>query len=267
MGAAMIAEVWELYRARDVVRAWTYRIVRARYKQSVLGGLWAVLQPAASVAVFSVIFTLFVPIDTGDTPYVLFCYVAVVPWTLLSTSISDMSESLVTNMNLVTKIYVPRELFPLSAMLARLFDFVIAFAVVGLMIAYYRVEPFPTGWLFIPVVLAIQLALALGLGLAGAALNVFYRDIKHVVALGLSIWFYASPIIYPGSAVAAHQGPIAYLYYLNPMAGVIEAYRAILLGHSLPGLHLVSSALTAATVLVAGYWFFKRVEAQFADVV
>lgn len=253
-----------LYTHRDLLIAWTLRTIRARYQQSILGGLWAIFQPAATVAVFTVIFTRFIPVDTGSVPYVVFSYTAMVPWLLFSTSMSDMVESLVVNRNLVSKIYFPREILVIAAMLARLLDFGIAFGVLLLLMLYYRMLPFALGWLYLPVILATQLALALGLGLAGAALNVFYRDFKHLFALGLQLWLYATPIIYPVSLVPERLRPF---YYLNPMAGVIEAYRAVLLYEAWPGSYLFTSALTAFTVLVVGYWLFKRVEPQFADVV
>jgi lipopolysaccharide transport system permease protein len=252
------------YQYRDLLGAWTVRTIRARYKQSLLGGLWAVLQPAATVAIFTVIFTVVVPIDTDGVPYVIFAYTAMVPWVLFSASVTDMVDSLVANMNLVSKIYFPREVLPVAALLARLLDFLIAATVLVLLMLYYQMIPSLPGLLFLPVILAIQLALALGIGLAGAALNVFYRDMKHLFVLGLQLWLYATPIIYP---VALVPERFRSLYFLNPMAGAVEGYRAVLLHNSLPGAYLLASAVTAMTVLVAGYWFFKRVEFQFSDVV
>lgn len=253
-----------LYTHRDLLFAWTVRTIRARYQQSILGGLWAIIQPAASVTVFSVIFTQFVPIDTGDIPYVVFSYAAMVPWTFFATSMTDMVESLVANMNLVSKIYFPREVLPMAALLARLVDFVIAYAVLVVLIIVFQVPVFLPSWLFLPLILGIQLALSLGLGLAGAALNVFYRDIRHLFVLGLQLWFYATPIIYPITVVPEQWRS---LYYLNPMAGVIMAYRAVLLHRTPPGTYLAISAISAFLVLVAGVWFFKRVEPGFADVI
>ena len=253
-----------LYDYRELLFAWTGRVIRARYQQSILGGLWAVVQPAATVAIFTVLFTRFLKVDTGDIPYVLFSYAAMVPWTLFSTSITDMVESLVVNMNLVTKIYFPRDILVIAAMLARLVDFAIAFSILILLIVLYQVHVNALGLLLLPVLLATQLALALGIGLIGAAVNVFYRDVKHLVALGLQIWLYATPIIYPSTLVPEHlQG----LYFLNPMAGVIQGYRAVLLRGDLPTPYLGLSIIVAIVVLMFGFWFFKRMEHQFADVV
>lgn len=260
----MVYNVQQLISARDLVFSWTYRTIRGRYKQSILGGLWAIIQPAATVVIFSIIFTVFIPVDTGDIPYVVFAYTAMVPWILFSSSITDMVDSLTSNMNLVSKIYFPREVLPIAAMMARLVDFAIAYAVLVVLIFFYQVEIYPLGWLLLPVILAVQLALALGLGLIGGALNVYYRDIKHIFALGLQLWFYTTPIVYPVSVVPEELLPI---YFLNPMAGVIEAYRAILLHQQLPGPYFLISASVAFVAFLFGYWFFKRVEFQFADVV
>jgi len=253
-----------LFQARELLWAWTARNIRARYQQSALGWLWAIIQPAAQVIIFTLIFTRFVPIDTGDIAYPVFSFVAVTPWALLSTSLTDMSQALVANMNLVNKIYFPREALPIAAMLARLLDFGVAFCLLVLLMLFYRVPAYPAGWLFLPVILIIQLALILGLGLASAAANVFFRDVQSLLTLGLQVWFYACPIIYPTSMVPESIRPF---YFLNPMAGVIEAYRDVLLNGRLPGNYLIISAVMALGILVIGYWFFKRVEFLFADIV
>ena len=253
-----------LFAHRDLLLAWTLRTIRARYKQSIIGGLWAILQPTASTLVFSIVFTYFVKIDTAGIPYIVFSYVAMVPWTFFTTSISDMVESLVGNMNLVSKIYFPREILPIAALLARLLDFAIAIALLILLMLYYRVPFLTLNLLYLPLILAIQVALALGLGFIGAALNVFYRDVKHLITLGLQIWLYASPIIYPVAKVPEWLRPY---YFINPMAGVIEAYRAVLLNQQTPDVTLITAGVIAVLVLAIGYFFFKQVEFQFADVV
>jgi lipopolysaccharide transport system permease protein len=254
----------DLYCQRDLLIAWTLRTIRARYQQSILGGVWAVVQPAATVAIFSIVFTRFVKIDTGGVPYVLFSFATMVPWTLFSASLSDMVNSLVDNMGLVTKIYFPREILPLAAMVARLLDFGIATGVLIILMLYYRIPLLVTGWLYFPLILTIQIVLSVGLGLFGAALNVFFRDIKHLITLGLQIWLYASPVIYPVSAVPEKYRSI---YFMNPMVGVIEAYRSTLLHAAAPQASLLWSAVAALCLLATGYWFFKKVEFQFADIV
>lgn len=250
--------------AKDLLWAWTSRIIRTRYQQSVLGGLWIIVQPVATVILFTIVFTFFVPVSTGGIPYIVFSYTALTPWLLFANSLNDMANALVDNMQLVTKIYFPREILPLAALLARLLDFVVAVGLLFVLILYYRVPLFVTGWLYLPVILSVQLLLLLGLGLALAALNVFYRDVRPLLTLVLQLWFYASPIIYPVSMVPEQFRPF---YFLNPMAGILEAYRAVLLDGNPPGVHLALSAIIALIIGVTGYWFFKRTEFQFADVV
>lgn len=260
----MVGEMVRALDARDLIGAWTGRTLRARYQQSVLGWLWAIIQPAAQAAIFAIIFTLFVPVNTGKTPYIIFSYVAMVPWTFLASSLPDMVSSIVGNMSLVTKIYFPREILPIASMLARLMDFGLAAGLLIFLILYFHVPIFPVGWLYLPVILATQLALVLGLGMACAAANVFYRDVQSLLTLVIQLWFYASPIIYPAALVPER---LRTFYYLNPMAGVLESYRDVLLNGQLPGTYLILSALMSLAFLLFGYWFFKRVEFQFADVV
>jgi lipopolysaccharide transport system permease protein len=260
----MLANSQNLFQAKDLLLQWTSRNIRARYQQSALGWFWAIVQPAAQALIFTVVFTLIVPIDTGDVPYVLFAYIAIVPWTLLAMSLPDMSNSLVENMSLVTKIYFPREVLPIAAMLARLMDFGVAAVLIVILMIIFKAPIFPLGWLFLPIIIAIQLLLMLGLGLGLSALNVFYRDVRSLLVLSLQIWFYASPIIYPISLVPDWLLPF---YYINPMAGIITAYRDVLLYQQLPGPYLAIAGLISLVIFGLGYWFFKRVEFQFADIV
>jgi lipopolysaccharide transport system permease protein len=222
------------------------------------------VQPAASVLIFSIIFTQFVPVDTGGIPYPVFSYVAVVPWTFFSSSLADMASSLVQNMTLVTKIYFPREALVIASMLARLLDFGISAILLVILIIVFRMPIFPLGLIFIPLILLIQIALVTGLGLITSALNIFYRDIQPLLTLVIQLWFYASPIIYPVTMVPER---FKTLYFLNPMAGILEAYRDILLYQELPGNYLYIAGGISFIVLIIGYWFFKRVEYLFADIV
>lgn len=253
-----------ILQSKDLLLAWVNRTITGRYQQSLLGWLWAVVQPIASVIIFSIIFTKFVPVDTGDIPYPVFSYIAVVPWTFFSASLQDMTTSLVQNISLVTKVYFPREVLPISAMLARLIDFGVAALVLVALMAIYRVPVFLPGLAFIPLILMIQVCLQIGLGLIAATANVFYRDVQPLLVLALQLWFYASPIIYPATLVPAEY---RLLYYLNPMAGILEAYRSVLIYQALPGDTLIVAAVEAVLVLAFGYWLFKRVEFQFADIV
>jgi lipopolysaccharide transport system permease protein len=261
----MLMKMTASFSSREIVRAWTNRIIRARYQQSALGWLWAIIQPVASVLVFSIIFTRFVPIDTGEIPYIIFSYVAIVPWAFLSSSLNDMTGSLIQNMDLVTKIYFPRETLPISAMLARLMDFGIAIVLLIFLMLYYRVDIEPVGLLFLPLILLVQVILIMGMGLLLSAMNVFFRDVQSLLSLIIQVWFYASPIIYPVDVVPAQ---FRSFYYLNPMAGILESYRAVLLYQSLPpALPLLIAGLEALLLFVLGYIFFKRVELVFADIV
>ena len=260
----MITQARQLLKTRDLIWAWTVRTLRGRYQQSALGWFWAIVQPVASVAIFAVVFTRIVPVDTGGVPYILFSYAAVVPWTLLSTSVTDMAMSLVQNMNLVGKIYFQREALPISALLARLADFGIALILLVVLVIMYGIQVSPLGLLYLPLIFLIQLALMLGLGIGAAALNVFYRDVDPLLRLVIQIWFYASPILYPISLVPEKW---QWLYFLNPMAGIIAAYRDVMIYNSVPGDYLLPAAIVSLVILVIGYWFFKRVEYQFADII
>jgi lipopolysaccharide transport system permease protein len=254
----------ELMSSGALLRVWVWRIVRARYQQSILGGLWAILQPAATVAVFTLVFTRFIHVDTGGVPYALFSFSTMVPWTLLSTALTDMVSCLVDNMSLVTKIYFPREVLPIAALLARMLDFGIAFCVLLVIMVFYHIPIFTAVWLYLPALVIIQAALILGLGLVASALNVFYRDIKHLVGLVLQVWLYASPIIYPASAVPEGLRPF---YHLNPMAGICEGYRRVLLYRQPPDSSFLISTCIAILLAAFGYWFFKRVDRSFADLI
>jgi lipopolysaccharide transport system permease protein len=260
----MITQARQLFKAHDLVWAWTLRTLRGRYQQSALGWLWAIVQPVATVAIFAVVFTRIVPVDTGGVPYILFSYTAVVPWTLLATSITDMAMSLVQNMNLVGKIYFPREALPVASLLARLADFGISFVLLVILVIVFGIPVSPIGLIYLPLILLVQIALILGLGIGAAALNVFYRDVDPLLKLVIQIWFYASPILYPISFVPEKWQR---LYFLNPMAGIIAAYRDVLIYNTVPGEYLLPAVILSLVLFVFGYWFFNKVEHQFADIV
>jgi ABC-type polysaccharide/polyol phosphate export permease len=175
-----------------------------------------------------------------------------------------MAMSLVQNMNLVGKIYFPREALPIATLLARLADFGISFILLVILLMIYGIPVSPLALLFLPIVIVIQLALILGLGIGSAALNVFYRDVDPLLKLVIQVWFYASPILYPVSLVPEQW---RWVYFLNPMSGIIAAYRDILIYNTLPGDYLLPAVIVSLILFVLGYWFFKRVEFQFADVI
>jgi lipopolysaccharide transport system permease protein len=249
---------------KDLLFAWTSRIIRARYQQSILGGLWAVLQPIATVLIFTLVFSYFLKVDTGNVPYIVFSYTAMVPWLFFSTSVNEMVDSIVSNMNLVSKIYFPREILVFSTLLARLLDFLIAFILVIVLIIIYRMPINLINWLFIPALLLCQIALALGIGFLASALNTFFRDIKHVFTLIMQLWMYATPIIYPITLVPDR---LKNFYFLNPMVGIIQGYRAILLYREMPDISFLFSMVISLVILLLGYAFFKKVESNFADII
>jgi lipopolysaccharide transport system permease protein len=261
---SVFAHLRELYRYRELLLVWGQREIKVRYKQSVLGAAWAVLQPLALMIVFTVVFSVIARVPSGGIPYPVFSYTALLPWTFLATAISFAVPSLVNNLNLVTKIYFPREILPMGSIIVAFVDFLIATAVFLGLIAYYRI-PVGLSWLWVPGLLVVQTALTAGIVFFLSALSVRFRDIRFVVPLGLQIWMYASPIIYPVSLVPQR---FQFLYMLNPMAGLIESYRrVIILGLAPEAGHLIPAAAVSALILVAGYSYFKREEALFADII
>ena len=253
-----------LYQYRDLLWLWTTREVRVRYKQSVLGIAWAVLQPLALTLVFTFVFSVLVQVDTGDIPYPIFAYAALVPWTFLATSLSFGVPSLVNNLNLVTRIFFPREVLPLASIGAALLDFSIALLIFAVMLVIYRVSPsLQTLWL-IPL-LTTQIVLTIGATLLGSAVIVFFRDIRFVIPLLVQVWMYATTVIYPVDLVQERLQPY---YFLNPMAGIIDGYRRALLMGEAPRLQaLLFAALISLLLFLVGYLFFKRVEPLFADLI
>lgn len=253
-----------LWSHRELLWFWTQREVRVRYKQSVLGVAWAILQPAALAAVFSVVFSYLARVPSDGVPYPLFAYTALVPWTFFARSISQGVPSLVNHMNLVTKTAFPREILPLGVVGASLVDFSFAFAVFILMLLVYRV-PVGTHVLWWPLLVALQIALAISITLIGSALNVFYRDARFVVPLAVQVWMYATPIVYPTSLVPDRFRQV---YALNPMVGVIESYRNIFIRGLEPDWpSLAVGAIATLILLVLGYAFFKHFEPDFADII
>ncbi len=260
----MIQTIKEIYSAKDLLWIWTRREIMIRYKQSILGVVWAILQPLALMIIFNVVFSFFIRVPTDGIPYPIFSYTALLPWTFFSTSLSFATSSLAGNMSLITKIYFPRLVLPLASIFAAFFDFLIASTVfIGLMI-WYKI-PLTWNLLWIPVIILIQVILTIGIVMPASAMNVFYRDIRFVVPLVLQLWLYATPIIYPMSAI-----PERYRWILpfNPMTGIIESYRLTILQGQQPNfLHLGTSMLISLIFLTVGFVYFKRVEFQFADLI
>ncbi len=259
-----MSELRTLFQYRDLLWLWTLREVQVRYKQSLLGIAWAVLQPLTLTIIFTIVFSHLVRVDTGDIPYPIFSYVALVPWTFFATALSFGIASLVNNMNLVTKIYFPREILPLANIGAAFVDFLIsAIILVGMMLIYGIWPGWTALWVF--PLLFMQIALTIAVVLLGSALLVFFRDVRFVVPLLIQIWMYATPIIYPASLVPERYRT---LYFLNPMAGIIDGYRRTLLEGQPPmSGNMLLGAIVTLVLLVIGYRFFKQAEPRFADLI
>jgi len=261
----MISNFQELFHYRDLLWRWVMRSIKVRYKQSLLGVAWAILQPLSTTILFTLIFSVFLRIDTGGVPYPIFYYSALLPWTFFASSISLGVNSLVGNLGLVTKIYFPKEILPISAVLAGFVDFAVAGIIYVALMLFYRV-PIGPSLILLPLLLAIQILLTIGVVMLASALNVFYRDIRFIVPLGIQLWMYLTPIIYPVTQVPER---FRTLYMtINPMAGLIDAYRCIVLTADWPqGPYLLSSAAISIAVFLAAYWYFKKAEPVFADII
>lgn len=260
----MGAYLKKIFDYRELLWLWIMREIHARYKQSILGGLWAILQPFALMVVFSVIFSRFLQVPTEGIPYPVFSYSVLIFWTFFSTSISFGTNSLINNMGLLTKVYFPREILLLAAIGASLVDLGVASTVFVGMLIYYDVS-ITTTILWVFPLLLLQIILAYGAILIGSALNVFYRDIRFVVPLGLQLWLYVTPIMYPIGIIPESWRP--YLA-INPMVGIVQGYRnAILYGKAPDWAALWPGVVITIAVFMLGYLYFKRVEWSFADAI
>jgi lipopolysaccharide transport system permease protein len=254
-------EVWEY---RELLYFLTWRDVKIRYKQTSLGVLWALLQPLLTMLVFSVFFGRLAKIPSDGIPYPLFSLAGIVPWTFFSTGLNLSATSLVTSANVITKVYFPRLIVPVSSILSGLLDFVIAFGLIAVSMIYLGVAP-TVRILWLPAFLLLAFVTALGVGLWLCALNVEYRDVRFTLPFLLQFWMYATPIAYPSSLLPE---PWKTVYGLNPMAGVVEGVRWSLLPTAVqPGGLIPVSAGVALLVLVSGAYYFRRMERTFADVV
>lgn len=260
----MLAYLQELQAYRSLLWLWALRELKIRYKQSLLGAAWAILQPLVLMLMFTAVFSVIAEVPSDDIPYPVFSYTALLPWTFFATSISFAVPSLVNNMSLVTKIYFPREILPIASVIAALIDFLIASTVFGGLLILYRV-PLRATVLWVPLLVITQTTFTLGVVFFAATLNVWYRDIRFMIPLGMQLWMYASPIIYPLSSVPERWRT---LYMLNPMAVLIESYRrTILHGQPPQALNFGWALLAAFFLLLMGYRYLKRAETQFADVI
>jgi lipopolysaccharide transport system permease protein len=256
-----LADLWQY---RELIYFLTWRDIKVRYKQTVLGGAWAILQPFLTMVVFSVFFGRLAGIPSDGLPYPIFAYCALLPWQLFAHALTESSNSLVANERLITKVYFPRLVVPISAVLAGLLDFLVAFVVLIGMMMYYHIRPTAAVWT-VPLFLLLAVGAALGVGLWLSALNVQYRDVRYTIPFLTQFWLFLTPVAYPSTLV-----PVSWraLYGLNPMAGVVEGFRWALLGKTEgPGALLAVSVAITIVILVGGLYYFRRMEKTFADVV
>lgn len=254
----------ELWAYRELLYFLVWRDLKVRYKQTVLGAAWAIIQPLMTMVVFSLFFGRLAKVPSDGIPYPIFSYAALVPWTFFANGLTQAANSLVTSANLLRKVYFPRLTIPVASVLSGVVDFALAFAVLLGMMAYYGVAP-TTQVLWLPLLLLLALVAALGVGLWLAALNVQYRDVRYVVPFLTQFWLFATPIAYPSTLLSE---PWRTVYGLNPMVGVVEGFRWALLGtDTQPGAVIAASSAAALLVLVSGAIYFRRMERTFADVV
>ena len=256
-----LADLWQY---RELIYFLTWRDIKVRDKQTVLGGAWAILQPFLTMVVFSVFFGRLAGIPSDGLPYPIFAYCALLPWQLFAHALTESSNSLVANERLITKVYFPRLVVPISAVLAGLLDFLVAFVVLIGMMMYYHIRPTAAVWT-VPLFLLLAVGAALGVGLWLSALNVQYRDVRYTIPFLTQFWLFLTPVAYPSTLV-----PVSWraLYGLNPMAGVVEGFRWALLGKTEgPGALLAVSVAITIVILVGGLYYFRRMEKTFADVV
>ncbi|MGB7405305.1 MAG: ABC transporter permease [Pacificimonas sp.] len=253
----------ELLAYRDLFRFLIWRGIKVRYAQSALGIGWAVLEPAAQVLVYTIVFGMLVGVQSDGEPYFLFVFAAIVPWTFFSNALTQATTSLSQNANLIAKVYFPRIILPFSGVGTRLVDFVIAFVLLIVLLLAYGIVP---GWglLVLPLLIGIMTFAALGLGLWLSALAIQYRDVNHGTGFAVQLLKYAAPVVYPATLVPAAWQPV---YALNPMVGVVEGFRAALLGsRPMPWDMIGIGGVVAVLMFIGGAYYFSRREHLFADV-
>ncbi len=253
----------ELWRYRELLHFLTIRDIKVRYKQTVLGGLWAILQPFMSMVVFTIFFGMLAKIPSDNIPYPIFVYTALLPWQFFSNGISNAGNSVLASSNLISKVYFPRIIIPAASLGSGLLDFFVAFIILIVMMFYYGIYP---GWsLFLLPLLMLGVIIAtLGIGMILSALNVAYRDFRYVIPFLVQFWLFATPVIYPSSIVPERW---RWLINLNPMAGLITAFRSSLLNTPILWSDLVISVAVSIALFIMGIVYFTRMERRFADII
>lgn len=260
----MQIDLRELWRYRELLFFLVWRDISVRYKQTIFGSAWAIIQPLATMVVFSIFFGNLAKVPSDGVPYPLFSYTALVPWGFFAAGLQAASNSLVGSANLISKVYFPRLLIPSAAVVAGLVDFAIAFVVLLLLMLVYGYVP-NINIVWLPLLIGLALCTALGVGLWLSALNVQFRDVRYVIPFLVQFWLFATPVAYPSSLIAE---PWRTLYAINPMVGVVEGFRWALLGSEPPPIAMMLvSSLVVLIVLVSGAFYFRRMESRFADLV
>lgn len=253
----------DLWRYRELLYFLIWRDIKIRYKQTLLGAGWAIIQPLFAMLLFTLFFGRLARISSDGVPYPLFAYAGLLPWTFFANALTNSGNSLVGSSSLITKVYFPRVIIPAAAVLAGLLDFVIAFLLLIPMLIYYRIAV-TSNLLLLPVFICLAIFLALGVGMWLSALNVKYRDIRYALPFLIQLWLFASPVIYPTSIMPERW---RWVLALNPMTGIIEGFRGSLFGGKLPTLTILTSAVMTIAILIISFFAFQRVEDSFADVV
>lgn len=254
----------DIWRHRELLYFMIWRDLKVRYKQTVLGLVWVVMQPLLMTVVFTVFLGMLARVSSGDeTPYPLFAFAGLLPWTFFANSVANGSNSLVSNAHLLTKVYFPRPIIPVAAVGGRLVDFGISFVLLAALMIFYGVKPGPGVLMLVPLVLLLAL-FSLGASLWASALNVKYRDVGIALPVMIQLWMFVSPVIYPASRVPDGWRR---LYSLNPVAGIIEGFRSALFGHAFDWPALASATVVTLVLLVYAAFAFKRMEKTFADLV
>lgn len=256
----------ELRQYRDLFYFLVVRDIQVLYKQTVLGFAWAVIRPVFSMIIFTVIFGNLAAVSSDGVPYAIFNYVALVPWLYFSTSFSASALSLVSNTDMLTKVYFPRLTFPMTAVFAKMVDFAISFALIGVLMVWFRIVP-GSNIIYLPLLIVLMMLTAAGAGLWLSALAVQFRDVKHALPFLTQVLMYAAPVVWPASLIGERYGQTARLLYgLYPLAGVIEGFRSALLNTiPMPWDLIGVGFLSAAVVLISGAFYFRRMEFLFAD--
>jgi lipopolysaccharide transport system permease protein len=253
--------VWQY---RELLCFLVWREVKVRYKQTLIGAAWVVLQPLMTIAIFTIIFGVFANIPSDGLPYPVFAYAALLPWTYFAEGVTRSSVSLVSDANLIRKVYFPRLIIPLASVLTPLLDFFLSFVFLLAVMLWFGMSP-TRGAIFLPLFLSLTVMTALAVGLWLSALNVKYRDVRHTVPFCVQFWMYASPVVYPVSLIPEKW---RFIFGLNPMTGVIEGFRWGLLGKQTPDIMVISvSTIVVLVLFLSGLIFFRRMERTFADVV